>query len=70
MNRIQVVSSSINSIGYNQADEILEVEFSRGAIYKYYDVPVKIYNDLIGAESIGRYFSKKIARVYRFEEMK
>ncbi len=39
MDRIQVRSSNIRSIGYDQNRQILEVEFLKGGVYQYFDVP-------------------------------
>ena len=39
MDRIQVRSSNIRSIGYDQKTQTLEVEFLKGGVYQYFDVP-------------------------------
>jgi len=69
MKRINVTSSSVKSIGYDIKSEILEIEFTRGAIYHYYEVIPRIFCDLIFADSIGKYFASYIAKKYNYEEI-
>ena len=69
MKRIPIKSSSIKSIGYDIESEILEVEFIRGDIYKYYEVIPKIFCNLLFADSIGSYFYKNIAKKFEFEKL-
>lgn len=69
MKRMSVTSSTIKSIGYNPLKEILEVEFVKGTIYVYYNVPSEIYVELCEAESIGSYFMKNIAKKFKYEKV-
>jgi len=67
MKRINVNSSSIKSVGYDYENIILEVEFIRGAIYRYENVPVhSVLQMLFKEKSIGSYFSKNIAKNYEY----
>lgn len=43
MNRTSVTSSNIASIGYDPSSLTLEVEFTDGSIYQYFDVPEAVY---------------------------
>src|SRR5688500_17938427 len=47
MRRARVKSSSIISVGYNETNGILEIEFDRGRIYQYFDVPRAVYDELL-----------------------
>ncbi|WP_272533852.1 KTSC domain-containing protein [Providencia sp. PROV212] len=69
MERRGVVSSNIRSVGYDQDDEILEIEFNNGAIYQYFDVPQSAYSDLITAESVGSYLARHIKGNYRYSRV-
>lgn len=61
MNRTLVVSSNIKSIGYDEEQKLLEVEFAAtGAVYQYKGIGPKRHHDLMRAESIGGYFSRSI----------
>jgi len=60
MERIPVESSNISSIGYDEENEILEIEFHSGSVYQYYDVPFEVYDELMNADSHGSYFYHNI----------
>ncbi|WP_254510273.1 KTSC domain-containing protein [Anatilimnocola floriformis] len=68
MERIPVTSTSFTSIGYEPDSRILEVEFTRGAVFRYYDVPVEEYNALMAHDSIGRGFNAIIKNRYEFTQ--
>ena len=57
MYRESVTSSSIKSIGYSSEGGQLEVEFHRGDIYLYYNVPQRTYAQLMNADSVGSAFN-------------
>ena len=63
--RKRVESSNIHSIGHNTTHEILEVAFLSGGIYRYFDVPDVIYDELMNAESHGKYFLAAIKGRFR-----
>lgn len=56
MNRIAVSSSNLASVGYDPANQLLEVEFLHGGIYQYSGVPSSVYDGLMAADSHGSYF--------------
>ena len=60
MNRKSVSSTNIKSVGYDEQNKILEVEFKSGWVYQYYSVPLEIYDALMNAPSHGRYFHQFI----------
>lgn len=66
MDRVQVVSSNIFSIGFDEESSTLEVEFHGGAVYQYFDVPLAVFEGLLGADSKGQYFAKHIKGYYRY----
>jgi hypothetical protein len=66
MRRRSVDSSAVSSIGYDERSSVLEVEFEGGAVYDYFDVPAKVYKDLLEASSIGRFVSLQIRDQYPF----
>ena len=70
MKRIKVESSSIASIGYDRAELILEVEFTRGAIYQYSEVMPDEIISLLFADSIGSYFMRNIKSNYEYEKVR
>jgi hypothetical protein len=60
MIRVQVASSMMKSAGYDTTNRVLEIEFATGAVYRYFDVPADVYQDLIDAPSQGRLFHRRI----------
>lgn len=66
MERQEVESTTMRSVGYNQAKQVLEIEFQSGMIYQYLDIPSAIYKELLEAESKGRYFNSEIRDTYEF----
>lgn len=65
-----VTSSNILSIGYDPDNMILEVEFTTGAVYQYYDVPQSIYDGLMAADSHGTFLSAYVKKGgYRYSHV-
>jgi hypothetical protein len=62
MLRQPVSSTSLQSVGYDEAKQILEVEFQRGTVYQYFEVPPQIYQELLAADSHGTYFAQNIKK--------
>jgi hypothetical protein len=58
--RRQVKSSCISNVGYCPIDQVLEVEFRSGALYRYLDVPEGVHAALITANSKGAYLNRFI----------
>jgi hypothetical protein len=64
MERTQVSSTNLASVGYDSDSSVLEVEFNGGGIYQYYDVPAGVFDELMGAGSLGSYLHHNIKSVY------
>jgi hypothetical protein len=64
--RTPVESSNIQSVGYSEETQTLEVEFKGGNVYQYFDVPTSVHLSLMQADSLGVFFSSAIRGVYRF----
>jgi len=62
MERVQVESSNLASVGYDSVTSTLEIEFHSGAIYQYFAVPQEIYDGLMNARSKGAFFHQFIKR--------
>ena len=68
VSRIQrqpVESSAIAKIGYSKRRHILEIEFVNGAVYRYLDVPVRVYRGLLSSESKARFYDSNVKGHYR-----
>jgi hypothetical protein len=58
MERQPVESSNIKSVGF--ADNILEIEFKRGGVYRYAGVTLEIFKFFMESESKGKFLSQYI----------
>ena len=60
-----VDSSLIAAVGYDTPAKVLYVQFKKGgATYEYAEVPAEVYEHLMAAESIGKFFLKEIKGAY------
>ncbi|MBU3226791.1 KTSC domain-containing protein [Clostridium algidicarnis] len=69
MERTNVSSSNVYSIGYDANTKTLEVQFNNGSIYQYYDVPQSIYSGLMSASSHGSYLHAHVKGVYQYKKV-
>lgn len=69
MEREQVESSNLASIGYDSDNQILEIEFKHGGIYQYFEVSENTFEELMNADSHGLYFSANIRNEYEFSKL-
>lgn len=69
MKRTSVESSTLKSVGYDEKKELLEVEFRNGDVYRYERVDVVTHLNLMGAESVGRYFHNRVSRSFPYEKV-
>ena len=61
---VPVESSMIQAVGYDPKTHILEVVFNSGQTYCYEDVPPEVHQELMAAESKGRYMRAAIIGMY------
>jgi hypothetical protein len=67
--RTHVASSNLRSVGYDNSSRILEIEFTNGAVYRYYGVPQRIYVELMQTHSHGEYFSAIIRDKFQYQQV-
>lgn len=67
MKRTKVESSNIASVGYE--NNIMEIEFNSGAIYQYENVPIRVYEVMMKADSVGKYFNAHIKSKYNYRRV-
>lgn len=62
MERSEVKSSLLKSVGYDAATGTLEVEFSNGPsrVYQYADVAPEKFAEMMAAKSVGSFFLKAV----------
>jgi hypothetical protein len=64
----RVESSVIEEVTYGYDMPVLTIRFRNGLVYRYYDVPESVYQELLAAESKGRYFNANIRDAYEYSE--
>lgn len=68
MERHNVNSSDLSSIGYNKDNQVLEIEFINGSIYRYFQVPLDMFTSLLNAGSHGKFFNQNIKDKYDYSK--
>ncbi|MBS1535787.1 MAG: KTSC domain-containing protein [Bacteroidetes bacterium] len=66
---IPVSSSNIESIGYDEQNEQVYVRFLNGSLYVYKGVPLREFEDLLNAPSLGSYLHRNYKNVYPYERI-
>ncbi|MGN6216458.1 MAG: KTSC domain-containing protein [Solirubrobacterales bacterium] len=67
MHRVPVESSILDSIGYD--DEVLEVRFGNGKVYRYFEVPPEVHRRLLAADSKGSFFNRHVRDDYGYVQV-
>lgn len=69
MERIPVTSSNVAEVGYDVSTMTLEVAFHSGGVYQYFDVPEMIYQEMMSADSVGKYLNVNVKNSYRYAQV-
>jgi len=69
MIRVPVSSTNLISLGYDAGAETLEVEFSSGSVYQYYNVGQAIFDQMMEAPSKGQFLNVYIKNFYPFSRI-
>jgi hypothetical protein len=64
-----VESVTLAAVGYDETQELLQLEFGSRAVYLYFGVPAAVYEALLGASSKGRYFNGRIRGRYPYRQI-
>lgn len=67
MRMFKTDSSLLHEMGY--ANGTLQVRFSNGSLYRYFNVPVKLWDAMQAADSMGSFFCKHIRMGFEYERM-
>lgn len=60
MRVVTVDSSTLATVAYDEARELLQLGFCTRAVYQYFGVPAAVHQALLDAPSKGRYFNQAI----------
>lgn len=66
---MDVESSNLVAVDYDEEFAKLRVKFRSGSVYEYDDVPYAVYQELMDAESHGKYFHKHIRTKYHYRKL-
>jgi hypothetical protein len=69
MNRDPIASSNVASAGYDASSETLEVEFTNGSVYQYYNVDAFLYEQFQQAPSKGQFLNTNIKNAYPYSRI-
>ena len=70
MDRKKVSSSSIRSVGYDERNRVLEVEFNDGRVNQYSGVSAEVHRRLVSAPSIVSYFRDNVDESFPAKRVK
>ena len=70
MDRKNVGSSSIRSVGFDERNRVLEVEFNDGRVNQYSGVSAEIHRRLMSAPSIVSYFRDNVEESFNAKRVK
>jgi hypothetical protein len=60
----------MSRVEYDESTRELDVLFTSGKTYRYFDVPPDLYSGLLEAESKGQFFNEEIKDIYPFSEVR
>ena len=69
MPRVDLESTSLSAATYQEQSASLELEFQRGAVYRYNGVPAQVYQEFLQSESKGRYFNQRIRNHFTYTQI-
>jgi hypothetical protein len=64
-----LVSSTITSVEYDDEARELDITFTSGKTYRYFNVPLEIYAEFLDAGSKGKFFNDNIKGAFAFVEV-
>lgn len=67
--RLTFDSSVIAALTYDADTNTLDVEFTTGRKYRYWMVPLAVYEAFIAAPSLGQYFNSEVRDHFPFREL-
>ena len=69
MLRVDLNSTSLYAVTYQEPCAVLELEFRSGAVYRYFGIPPHTFEELLRAESKGGYFNSRIRNRFAYAKV-
>ena len=66
MKGIDVNSTNLSRVRYNESLLTLEIEFKGGRVYQYFDLPKHIFKELLRADTKDKFSHQQIKGHYRY----
>jgi lysyl-tRNA synthetase, class II len=66
MARVDLLSTTLKTATFQEHSAFLDLEFRSGTTYRYREVPQRVYQELLKAESKGQYFNQHIRNRFRY----
>jgi hypothetical protein len=60
MQRFPIPSTEFTKVGYQEDLETLEIQFVKGGVYQFFNVPPTVFNEFMSASSKEGYYHSKI----------
>jgi len=60
MEMIPIGTKMLETVGYDEEKRVLAIEFTRGPVYVYSEVPKDVFEEQLAAPSPDDFFSEKI----------
>ncbi len=60
-----VEGKTLSTVGYDDESKVLAIEFTRGPVHVYNEVPKNVFDELLKAPSPDVYFDEKIRYAYK-----
>jgi hypothetical protein len=67
--RVEVDSSNVAEVGHDVGTDTLVVLFHNSGMYAYDDVPRSTYDEMIAAESVGKFFNTRVKGKFDFRKV-
>ena len=60
MQRFPIPSTEFTQVGYQEDSETLEIQFVKGGVYQFFNVPSSVFDEFMSAPSREGYYHSKI----------
>jgi hypothetical protein len=62
-------SSQVKEIRYFETSFILEIDFTSGKSYEYFEVPPEVFDEAIKTESIGKIINSNVKNKFNYKPL-
>jgi len=70
MHRFPIPSKEITQVGYQEDSETLEIQFVKGGVYQFFNVPSTVFDEFMSAPSKEGYYHSKIGERFPSSRVK